>query len=304
MGVDIAMNEIKFGTIDLCNGETYFYREVGEGDNILLFIHGNLSSSKHWEPIIKRIPKKYKAYALDLRGMGESSYNNRFDSIKELVDDVRDFISKLNMKRVTLIGWSTGGAVAMELAADYPEIVEKLVLVSPASVKGYPIYKKDAQNMPIIGKYYDSKSDLAMDLSQIIYTQDVITNKDVKAMKQIWDMLIYNIKKPIEKEYAEYIDATFTQRNLLDLLWGLTRFNISDVSNGQTDGNSKTRRIKTSTLLIWGENDLVINRAMIDETLEALENNIKLIVYKNCGHSPITDRTDDLLKEITEFEKN
>ena len=83
--------------------EELAYVEHGEGSKVLLLIHGNLSSSLHYEPLIKELEKDYKVYAPDLRGFGDSSYNNRFDSIEEIAADIILFIEKLNLKDVNIV---------------------------------------------------------------------------------------------------------------------------------------------------------------------------------------------------------
>ncbi len=60
----------------LSNGETLAYREEGVGEKILLLIHGNMSSSKHWDILVKKLCDKYRIIAVDMRGFGGSTYNN------------------------------------------------------------------------------------------------------------------------------------------------------------------------------------------------------------------------------------
>ena len=67
--------------------ETIAYLDEGTGP-VVVMVHGNMSSSVHYEPLITRIKDKYRCVALDLRGFGDSSYNNRFDTLEELADDV------------------------------------------------------------------------------------------------------------------------------------------------------------------------------------------------------------------------
>ena len=84
--------------------ETIAYLDEGQGD-VVLMVHGNMSSSVHYEPLITRIKDKYRCVALDLRGFGDSSYNERFDTLEELADDVALFIDALGLGSVYLVGW-------------------------------------------------------------------------------------------------------------------------------------------------------------------------------------------------------
>ena len=83
--------------------ETLAYLDEGQGD-VVLMVHGNMSSSVHYEPLITRIKGKYRCVAVDLRGFGDSTYNNRFDTLEELADDVNAFT--ILYKLATVLGFS------------------------------------------------------------------------------------------------------------------------------------------------------------------------------------------------------
>ena len=70
--------------------ETLAYLDQGEGE-VVLMVHGNMSSSVHYEPLISRLQGKYRCVAVDLRGFGDSSYNERFDTLEELADDALNY---------------------------------------------------------------------------------------------------------------------------------------------------------------------------------------------------------------------
>ena len=121
--------------------ETIAYLDIGEGP-VVLMVHGNMSSSVHYEPLISRIKDKYRCIALDLRGFGDSSYNNRFDTLEELADDVNLFTEALGIDSYYLVGWSNGGGVSLRLCAKYPDEVKKFFDIEGAGLKGYPLYQK------------------------------------------------------------------------------------------------------------------------------------------------------------------
>ena len=107
--------------VQLTNGETIAYREREGGEKKVLLIHGNMTSSKHWDLVLDNMAEEFKLYALDLRGFGNSSYNQLITSIKDFSDDVKLFVDEIGLKDFAIVGWSTGGAVAMQFAADYPD---------------------------------------------------------------------------------------------------------------------------------------------------------------------------------------
>ncbi len=289
------------GTVELPNGETMFYREMGQGDETLLLIHGNMSSSKHWEPVYEKMKDRYKIYAVDLRGMGESSYHNSFDTLKELTDDVAAFCKALNIKKTIAVGWSTGGGIVMELAADYPELVKKGILIESVSYKGYPIFKKNEKGEPIPGEFYSSKEEMAKDPIQVVPALQAMESGDRETIRMIWDAAIYVVEKPSDEKYEEYLTAILQQRNLIDVDWALANFNLSNEHNGMTEGNGKIQKIKQPMLLFGAELDYVVPKYMVEETAEALAENAEMHMFKNSGHSPITDVTEELIEKIEEF---
>ncbi|KAB3534697.1 alpha/beta hydrolase [Alkaliphilus pronyensis] len=281
------------GTIELKGGDTLFYREAGKGDKTILLIHGNMSSSIYWEPIMDSLSDAHRLFAVDLRGMGKSSYNRGFNSLKELAEDIKELIDQKMLDNLVVVGWSTGGGVAMELAILHPEVIEKLVLISSVSYKGYPIYKKDSNGKPIIGEVYKTKEEMAKDPIQVMYPLMAIENKDYDFMKHLWNTLIYVHKKPQEDEYIRLLDATFEQRNLLDVDWALANFNIEE----------SIKTINMPVLALRGDSDLVITKEMVEETVEAIGLNARLETLEKCGHSPLVDCPEILVKKIIDFIK-
>lgn len=292
---------MNLGTVDLSNGESIFYREMGSGKKTLLLIHGNMSSSKHWEPVYEKMKEDYKIFAVDLRGMGESTYHNSFDSLKELADDIAEFCEILKLKDLIVAGWSTGGGIAMEFAADYPDLVEKMILVESVSPKGYPLLKKNEKGEAIPGEVYESKEAMAKDPVQVLPAVLAMENQDFDTMKQIWDAAIYVVQKPEEEKYQEYLEETLKQRNLVDIDWALATFNISDDHNGMVKGNGKIHKIKQPTLIIGSELDYVVPLSMIEDTAKLLGDHGEVHIFKKSGHSPITDVTEELVEKMERF---
>jgi len=292
---------ISKSSVKIENGETISYRKAGEGEKTLLLIHGNMTSSKHWEPLLKKIPPEYTAYAVDMRGLGDSSYRQPIDSLADFAQDMLMFSRSLGLNKFTPLGWSTGGGVAMLLAAEHPELVEKMVLIETVSYQGYPIYRKNEKGEPIVGQYYGSKEEMAADPVQVAPVAAALEAANSDFIKYLWDQLIYVVNKPDPEEYKENIAATMKQRNLVDLDWALASFNIGHTHNGVAEGNGLVDKINCPVLAFWGENDLVVTRSMVEETVEAIGSNARMVILENCGHSPLTDALDKMWHEISKF---
>ena len=279
--------------------ETLAYIDRGEGE-VILFIHGNMSSSVHYLPLIEKLSKNYRCVAVDLRGFGDSTYNNRFDSLKELSEDVNLFLEALGIESCYVVGWSTGGGIGLQLAADHPDKVKKYFSIEGASHRGYPIYVKDAKYQST-GKAYESKEALASDPLQVAPMVGIFEKKDGTLMASIWDATIYTVNKP-SKEYANlWIEETLKQRNLVDIDWSLATFNMSNDATPYGMGDGSIAKVTCPTAFTTGEKDIVVPSYMVMDNYNALRANSKLYAYPNCGHSPIVDCLDVLAKDIQEF---
>lgn len=286
--------------ITLKNGETYAYLEQGTGDKVLLLIHGNLSSSVYYKPLLQRLPKNIRAVAPDLRGFGDTSYLSPFDSLATLATDLQLFISALKIDKVSLVGWSLGGGVAMEFAARYPKSTEKLILINSTTHKGYPIFKKDANNAPLFTEGYKSKDEMAQDPVQLKPVLEALATKNAFFMTYIYDLTIYTNKKPSTEDSQLYIEETLKQRALVDADYALACLNMSDEPNLYKNGDGSIKSIKADTLIFWGALDKTVPEYMTLDNLKALPD-AKYVRFETSGHSPLVDEPDALTKEIVAF---
>lgn len=293
--------EVKFKKLNLNNGEQLAYRERSGGKQIIVLVHGNMTSSKHWDLLLESLPKKYKIYAPDLRGFGGSSYKSRINSLHDFAQDLKCFFDKLNLKNIILIGWSTGGGVAMDFTADNPEYIEKLILLESVGTKGYPIYKKDKNGKPIPGELLSTKEEIANDPVQVMPILDAYKNKDKKTMKMIWNNTIYTDNKPQPEKYNEYIEDMFTQRNLVDVDYALVHFNISNQETKLEKPEKKAQKINVPTLILYGDKDKVVSEQMAHDIDNDIGSNSKLVYLKGCGHSPLVDDLKQLKRKIINF---
>lgn len=292
---------IDFRSVELKNGETLGYREAGSGDQVLLLIHGNMTSSKHWQPVLEAMPEGHRLIAVDMRGFGISSYNSPINSLKDFADDIKELVDHLGLTNFAVAGWSAGGGVAMELVANYPGYANKLILLESVGYTGFPIYRKDANGQPIIGDLLKTKEEIAQDPIQVLPILNAYKNKDKATMKMIWNAVIYTHNQPDEATYDEYLDDMFTQRNLVDVDYAIAHFNMSHESNGVSEGSGLIDRIEIPTLVLWGKREFVVPEYMATSTAAAIGDNAQLVYLENCGHSPLVDDLDGLIQTWLNF---
>jgi pimeloyl-ACP methyl ester carboxylesterase len=104
------------------------YRTAGEGAVVLL-IHGMAGSATTWKQVMPRLSERFTVIAPDLLGHGRSDKSAGDYSLGAFASTLRDLLVALGHERATVVGQSLGGGVAMQLAYQYPERCERLVLV-------------------------------------------------------------------------------------------------------------------------------------------------------------------------------
>ena len=111
------------------HGHRVSYRTAGHGP-VLVLMHGVTDSSDTWTPVTRFLSRHFTLVAPDLLGHGESAAPRGDYSLGAHASGVRDLLTALGHSRVTVVGHSLGGGIAMQFAYQFPERCERLVLVS------------------------------------------------------------------------------------------------------------------------------------------------------------------------------
>jgi pimeloyl-ACP methyl ester carboxylesterase len=122
-GVAAPLGEI------VLHGHRVFYRSAGSGP-VLVLVHGITSTSATWANVLPYLAEQFTVIAPDLLGHGESAKPRGDYSLSAYASGVRDLLIALGHDRATFVGHSLGGGVAMQLAYQFPEHCDRLVLVS------------------------------------------------------------------------------------------------------------------------------------------------------------------------------
>lgn len=284
--------------LNLINGETIAYREAGSAGQLMVMLHGNMTSSKHMEILMERMEDRYKIFVPDMRGFGASTYNQRISSLKDLADDIKFWVDALGLKGFILAGWSTGGGVAMQFAADNPDYVHKLILIESVGIKGYRLLPSEpnAVDPSLIRRLGSRVSGWSLERMK---NMNIYPGREF--IRRIWDKVMYNKNRPDDRLYEEYLDDAMTQRNVADLHYALLRFNISSQHNGLVPGNGRVKLISAPTLVLQGDRDLVVPFFTGEETAAAIGDKARLVILRDSGHSPLIDCMEALVGEMDAF---
>jgi pimeloyl-ACP methyl ester carboxylesterase len=112
------------------HGHRVSYRTAGDGDQVVLLIHGIVGCASQWDQVVPLLAERYTVIAPDLLGHGQSAKPRGDYSLGAYAASVRDLLVALGHRRATVVGHSLGGGVAMQFAYEYPPFAERLVLVS------------------------------------------------------------------------------------------------------------------------------------------------------------------------------
>ena len=282
---DISVEDLKN---DYANEQSQFievnemqvhYRDEGDGFPIVL-VHGTAASLHTWDAWTHELKKTNRVIRMDLPAFGITGPNKNADySLEAYTAFLHSFLEKLQLKKFHIAGNSLGGNIAWNYTADYPENVEKLILVYAS---GLPTNKQP----PAIFKM--AKTPLLKTL--FLYVTPKIL-----------------IKKNIEEVYADdskITDALVDRYHKMALRIGnrkafidraKTDFGLDSIVN-----INKLKSIQTPTLLIWGAQDLWIplgNGIRMDRILV----NSKLEVLENSGHVPMEENPNESLKILKNF---
>ena len=110
-----------------------FFKEFGQGQPVLIF-HGLFGFSDNWQTIAKSLADEHMVYSIDLRNHGRSPHTATH-SYPEMAEDIRSFMEQNWMFSSQVIGHSMGGKAAMQLALNYPDLVDQLIVVDIAPAK-------------------------------------------------------------------------------------------------------------------------------------------------------------------------
>lgn len=163
---DMQFPELKYGfefnRVELPNGQNIAYTDEGAGVHTLLFIHGLASYLPAWRKNIQMLRRNFRCIAIDLPGYGKSTAGVFSGSMSFYSQTIHQFIERLGLVRVVLVGHSMGGQIALSLTLEKPDAVESLILLAPA---GFEVFAKD--EITLIKRIFTAQTFAASDEAQI-----------------------------------------------------------------------------------------------------------------------------------------
>lgn len=242
------------------------YKVEGSGE-ALVFIHGLSDSLLYWEFLVANLKNDYQIIRMDLRGHGESELGSDEITLDTYVDDLKCLLDDLNVSNVNLIGFSLGGAIAIEFTVKYPDIVDSLVLMSS-------FYKVDQYSTDILNQFRDALSNGFEDFYDVILPM-VLCPEVIDANKEDLMML---------RDVASQAANTEAYIKAVDVCSGL---NLED----------DLSKIDVPTLVLVGKYDDISLLDTQKELKNSIENS-ELIVFDDVKHNLLVGKNNEKILEI------
>ena len=275
-----SLKTIQLGNVDLA------YIDEGSGPETLLLVHGLGSYARAWSKNIDVLAQNYRVIAVDLPGYGHSSKGHYEYSMSFNADVLRHLIDSLALGSVTLAGHSMGGQIAMTLVLESPELVDRLILISPAGFERF-------------------------DEGESAWMKNIMTPELVR------DTPVRAIDKNVRINFYEFPeDAAWMITDRIQLRGASDFYNYCFAVSKNVEGMlrgivwDKLDQISQPTLVLFGANDALIpNRFLhpgwtkgIAEIAEEIPRSTITVIPK-CGHFVQLDAFDATNKAIKDFLK-
>lgn len=255
------------------NGNKVRYYESGQGETVI-FIHGIGQAMYTFRKNIRVLSEHCHVISIDLWGHGLSSKPQIDYTIDDFSKLIVDFMDAMQIKKASLLGFSTGAVIALDVAIKKPDYVKQLILLSPGGVtKSYPSIIKHLST-PII--------------SDFIFT---FFNK--KMIKNILDQAYFDPFLVSRDLVSHYYKVLSNKENLDSTIIAYTNWDDSNIAY-------ELSSITAPAYIFWGENDTWHPLEMLELYEDALPE-VFSATFPDCGHILHEECADALNKKLIEI---
>jgi pimeloyl-ACP methyl ester carboxylesterase len=266
------------------DGDRVAYRVAGKGP-VLLLVHGMAGSSVTWKHVMPALAKRFTVLAPDLLGQGQSDKPRGEYSLGTHVNTLRDLLDGLGYKRATVIGQSLGGGVAMQLAYEFPERCERLVLVDSGGLGREVTFLLRMLTVPgfesVFPFFCTPRLRNAGNLVATWLGHAGV--RSTPASQEIW------------RSYASLADAESRQaffRSLRDVI---------DLSGQAVSALGRLyRAAQLPTLIVWGAQDPFIPVSHAVAAHQAIPDS-RLEIFDGVGHYPHCEAPERFVAVLVDF---
>ena len=255
MTVD-AVPEGKYAEVG--NGVTMHYHEAGQGDRgVILFIHGSGPGASGWSNFKGNYPHLaehgFRTLIPDTLGYGYTTKPETGEfNLDDLAGHYKGLLDELGVKSATLIGNSQGGAIAIKFARNYPDMVDRLVLMAPGGLESRETY----MNMEGIKA-----------MIRVLYKEGI----SKETMRKVFTLQLHDESKITDEILEERYQVAVTQPKDL-----VARLKVDNQEEGLSE-------ISCPVLCFWGMNDKFCPVSGATKVAEQCQKS-RTVLISNCGH--------------------
>ena len=239
------------------------YFEGGDGPP-LVFVHGLGAESLNWVPAMLDMRRQYHVYAIDLLGHGDSDQPDIAYSIEQQSEMLRQFLAGQHIQSANVVGVSMGGWVALKLAIEHPDVVNRLVVADSAGLK---------------------------------FRTNLTVKNFLPATQEEFDAFMAMLT-PRQYPAPYPLRRAFLHR-IAERAW-ITRRIFASFLTYQDALDGKLQSVKAPTLVIWGKQENMIPLAVGEEMKQQLPN-ASLVVCADSGHLAVFECWNELKPEVKSF---
>ncbi|HEX8855500.1 MAG TPA: alpha/beta fold hydrolase [Thermoleophilaceae bacterium] len=267
------------------HGHTVTYSTAGTRGPVLLLIHGITSSNRTWDEVIPLLARDHRVVAPDLLGHGQSAKPRGDYSLGAYATGVRDVMTAIGHRRFTVLGHSLGGGVAMQLAYQFPDRMERLVLVSSGGLGRDVHFLLRAASLP--------GSEWVLPLLSAGFLRDAGTAVG-RALAAVGLKLGPDLEE-MARGFASLADhearAAFVH----------TVRSVIDPTGQRVDARDRLYLSQeVPSLIVWGDRDPIIPARHGEEAHELMPGS-RFELFEGAGHFPYRDEPNRFAELLAEF---
>jgi pimeloyl-ACP methyl ester carboxylesterase len=252
------------------------YAVAGGGPPIVL-VHGWLSSSRIWERLAGRLAQRFTVYSLDLAGFGESDKPLSGYGVRNGSRLLYAFCAHFGLTRASVIGHDLGGAMAVKLAADHPDVVGRLVLVcAPAD--------EDQIDLPTM---------LWLATLPVVGPIFYALGRAVRPVRKMW-------MRPFVADPGDLTEEVIDDAGRSTPAAAAQTLSIArrEIARGRLA--RQARIIKIPLLVVAGEEDQIVDPQSVGVWAGGVDK-AEICLIDGCGHLPMIERTAEFDAQVLAF---
>ncbi|MRI33958.1 3-oxoacyl-ACP reductase [Endozoicomonas sp. OPT23] len=263
--------------VQLNDGLTLHYQEAGMGDAVL-FIHGSGPGASGYSNFKGNYPvfaeAGYRAIVPDLPGYGLSDKPDTEYTLDFFVDAMLGLLGKLSISKVTLVGNSLGGAIAIKMALDHPELVEKLILMAPGGLMPKEQYYQQMEGIQKMGAAFAA--------GELVEPAN---------MKRLLGLQLFDESQITDDIVNERVAIVLEQPACV-----LSTMQVSVLTD-------RLSELQCPILGFWGMNDKFCPVSGVQTMMERCSN-IRFNMLSECGHWVMVEHAKLFNRECVDFLKD